>query len=242
MGVMMRLLLILIFSLNLLSEHLFCQNTSTDSLSPSLGLKFRPALMLPEFIPQFELNYKKDLPGTGDQYRWLTPFNRQSPFQMDTRTSSYYVPRDVRDELNLIMNRPRETAFVPVLGVAYLAYQLAQKYLFIKSKMTITSQDLLTAADKLGIIISLWNKSPQSMFEIYDSLPGVIPTPELLEEQLERLQDSKLIRSRKADKQTLYFPAISREVFKDKIEQAIQDSTLGPTEIDILKKLSSNLN
>ena len=53
-------------------------------------------------------------------------------YKIDYRSSSYYVPRMVKDELSLIMNRPKDKSFVPILGVAFLAAQLASKYIFVK--------------------------------------------------------------------------------------------------------------
>ena len=239
---MIKILLIFIISVYLLPNTLVGQNTYHDSLSGSIGLKYGPSLMLPEFTPSFDLNFKKDSAGELNEIHGFSPRPIDNPFQLDMRSSSYYVPRQVRDELNLIMNRPRESAFVPVLGVAFLAFQLAQKYLFIQAKTTITSQDLLAADNNLNILNSLWELSPQSMLEIYDNLPGLNPTIPHLEHQLEQLQDSKLIRTRETDKNKLYFPAISKEIFIAKLTQALADSTIDTAKTKILQKLFSDLN
>jgi predicted transcriptional regulator len=223
---MRKILQSFLICLFLIFSTLYGQNTSQDTLSSSIGLQYRPALMLPDFNHSIEFQYNEDLPGDINEALWLPPSTINNPFQMDIRTSSYYVPRMVRDELNLIMNRPRESAFVPVLGVAFIAFQLAQKYLFIRSKTTITSFDLLSAKDDLDILETLWEKSPQNIGEIYNKLPGLNPTLPHLENRLELLQDHKLIRTRKTELHTLYFPAISKESFRSKIIEALSDSTL----------------
>ncbi len=59
-------------------------------------------------------------------YDYISPdYIPRNPFELDLRRTSNYVPREVRDELNLIMNRPRDSAFLPILPVAFIALQLA---------------------------------------------------------------------------------------------------------------------
>jgi hypothetical protein len=91
----------------------------------------------------------------------------KDPFKLDVRGSSYYVPRMVRDELNLIMNRPRDNAFVPILPVAFLALQLATKYLLIQLKTEITTQDIENGQEGFPILKELWKKNPQTLSELY---------------------------------------------------------------------------
>jgi predicted transcriptional regulator len=242
MRVMIKLFFIFTVSIYLLPNTLYCQNSSPDSSSNTIGLKLRPALLLPESNPTIELHFSQDSSRKQYHFRWMTPPPINNPFKLDTRSSSYYVPRDVRDELNLIMNRPRESAFMPVLGVAYLAYQLAQKYLFVRSKTEISSHDLIAAGPNLDILRSLWKKSPQSLTEIYEDLHGLNPTILRLENKLKTLQDSKLIRPRQTESQTVYFPAVTKEVLRTKVTAALMDSTLDDTEIEILQNLLPDLN
>jgi len=102
--------------------------------------------------------------------------------------------------------------------------------------------DLLAAEKYINILRELWEKSPQSVTKIYENLPGLNPTIVHLESQLEVLQDSKLIRTRQTESQTLYFPAISKEMFKAKLIAAMSDSTLNNAQTKILENLLSEIN
>jgi hypothetical protein len=76
----------------------------------------------------------------------------EDPFKLDYRSSSYYIPRIVKDELNLIMNRPKDSAFMPITGITFIAAQLASKYIFIQVIIKIISENILNTLDDYGIL------------------------------------------------------------------------------------------
>ncbi len=135
-----------------------------------------------------------------------------NPFGIDTRSSSHYVPRMVRDELNLIMNRPRENAFVPILPVAYLALQLAGKYLIIKQKTEITADDIENAREALPILRELWLESPLTLPDIYKK-QGIYTNYTMVELKrlIDLLSENKLVRPKQVENgETIYFRAIDQ--------------------------------
>jgi hypothetical protein len=136
-----------------------------------------------------------------------------NPFTIDLRESSYYVPVRVRDELNLIMNRPRDSAFLPVLGVAWIAYQMGSKYLEIQRKNIIDHAELLQAYPALPLLFYLWQKYPQTAKQLYHrrELQQVM-TFKQLQEELNLLQQNNLIKSRFYSPDSVqYFPNLFRE-------------------------------
>jgi len=150
----------------------------------------------------------------------------KDPFKLDYRSSSYYVPRMVKDELNLIMNRPKDSAFVPVLGVAFIAAQLAAKYVFVQEKLKISEENIMNAVDEFGILNELWKKSPQTSSELYKNsiLKDKITLKEL-NYKIDKLIDNKLIKQKNLEDQELqFFPAISKSEY-EKIVQQIKDNS-----------------
>jgi hypothetical protein len=135
-----------------------------------------------------------------------------NPFTIELRESSYYVPVRVRDELNLIMNRPRDSAFFPVLGVAWIAYQLGSKYLQIQQKNIIDHDQLLKAYPALPLLYSLWQKYPQTAGQLYHrSEIQQVMTFKQLQEKLDLLQQNNLIKSRYYSPDSVqYFPGLFR--------------------------------
>lgn len=144
------------------------------------------------------------------------------PLKIDTRAGSYYVPRMVRDELNLIMNRPRDSAFMPILPVAYLALQLASKYLIIRQKTEITAEDINNASEALPILRELWLENPLTLTALYKR-KEINTNYSMLE--LERLvallSDNKLVKPKQVENsETLYFPAIDQSKYDYILERA----------------------
>ncbi|MCK4755117.1 MAG: hypothetical protein KAS58_07775 [Calditrichia bacterium] len=145
----------------------------------------------------------------------------KDPFKLDMRGSSYYVPRMVRDELNLIMNRPRENAFVPILPVAFLALQLASEYLLIQLKTEITSQDIENGQEGLPVLEELWKKNPQTMTELYkkERLKDKYTMLEL-QRLLEILADNKLVKRKLIENsETQFFYALGKNQYHQIIER-----------------------
>ena len=135
-----------------------------------------------------------------------------NPFTIELRESSYYVPVRVRDELNLIMNRPRDSAFFPVLGVAWIAYQLGSKYLEIQRKNIIDHDELIKASQALPLLYLLWQQYPQTAGQLYHRREvQQVMTFKQLQQELNLLQQNNLIKSRFYSPDSVqYFPNLFR--------------------------------
>jgi predicted transcriptional regulator len=156
----------------------------------------------------------------------------KDPLKMDNRSSSYYVPRMVKDELNLMMNRPKGNSFFPILGVAFIAAQLASKYIFLQDKLKISPENVLKTIDDFEIINALWHKSPQTASELYQ-------IPDLHEKQarnelnvkITNLIENKLIKQKNLKDQELQlFPAITKFDYKQLLQQVSADTSLNQSE------------
>jgi hypothetical protein len=127
----------------------------------------------------------------------------------------------VRDELNLIMNRPRDNAFVPILPVAYLALQLASKYLIVQQKTEITVTDVKNAEAGYPILEELWKKNPQTLSELYqtDSLQKKYTMLEL-QRLVGILVDNKLVKRKLVENsETQFFYALEKMRYDQLAEQ-----------------------
>jgi hypothetical protein len=157
-----------------------------------------------------------------DINHYISPnFIPKDPFKLDTRSSSYYVPRMVRDELNLIMNRPRDNAFLPILPVAFLAIQLASQYLIVQQKTEITVTDVKNAEEGYPILEELWKKNPQTLSELYqsDSLQDKYSMLEL-QRLMGILVDNKLVKRKLVEKsETQFFYALEKMRYDQLAEQ-----------------------
>jgi len=145
----------------------------------------------------------------------------RDPFKLDLRGSSYYVPRMVRDELNLIMNRPRDSAFIPILPVAFLALQLAAKYLLIQQKTEITAEDIENGRRGLPILEELWKENPQTITQLYKKQRIRDNTTMMdLQKLLELLIDNKLIKRKLIENsETKYFYALGKNKYFQILER-----------------------
>ena len=155
-----------------------------------------------------------------------------NPFTIDYRESSIYVPTMVRDELNLMMNRPKDSAFMPILGVAWLAYQLGSKYLEIQKKISVGRQELLNAYSAMPLLFCLWQKYPQTAHQLYDRAEIQSQmTFKQLQQKLDLLQQNNLIKRRfyTADS-TQYFPNVVRSQMESITEAAGTDLQLSETD------------
>lgn len=186
------------------------------------------------------LNYPDLKPDLRNFYK--QPVIPDNPFLVDMRGHPLYTPRFVTDELNMIMNRPKDTAFLPVLGVAFLAFQLAQQHLLIAAKTEITPRDILTAPDGLNILHLLWKKSPRTASELYkDSTLAEQYTMKTLESMLSKMTDNKLLRQKVIENSPVdYFAAINRQSYIDLVDRGMVDSTLTMQQRTILQKLKTS--
>jgi hypothetical protein len=127
----------------------------------------------------------------------------------------------VRDELNLIMNRPRDNAFLPILPVAFLAIQLASQYLIVQQKTEITVTDVKNAEEGYPILERLWKKNPQTLSELYqsDSLQDKYSMLEL-QRLMGILVDNKLVKRKLVEKsETQFFYALEKMRYDQLAEQ-----------------------
>ena len=180
----------------------------------------------------FDLRFQENVPQPLQFY--TQPQMPVNQWEIDTRNSSYYTPRIVRDELNLIMNRPRETAFVPVLGAAYIAYQLAANYLIIKSKLVISATDILSCQEELPVLNELWHENPQTCSQLLQK-PVLKPkyTYTELRSALARLADRNLVKIKQIENdESQYFPGISEKETRELLQAARSDTTLTPDQAD----------
>jgi hypothetical protein len=167
-----------------------------------------------------------------------------NPFTVDVRESSYYVPVRVRDELNLIMNRPRDCAFLPVLGVAWIAYQLGSRYLELRQKNTIDHTELLQARPALPLLLYLWQKYPQTARELYhQSEIQKSMTFKQLQEKLNLLQQNNLIKSRFYNPDSVqYFPGLLREQMITILNSADHKAEISENDKIILQTIRSTMS
>lgn len=156
-------------------------------------------------------------------YDYISPdYMPRNPFELDLRGTSNYVPREVRDELNLIMNRPRDAAFLPILPVAFLALQLASQYLLISKKIEITADNIQNSRSALSVLEVLWAESPQTMTQMYKHpIISNSHTMNQMQDLVYLLIDNKLVKSRKIDNaETKYFSAIDKLHYENILSRA----------------------
>lgn len=165
----------------------------------------------------------------------------KDPFKLDFRSGSYYVPRMVRDELTQMMNRPKDNAFVPILGVAFLAAQLAAKYVIVQQKIKIDAENIINSINYNSILLKLWRRNPQTSTDLYkDQLIKEKFTMRMLEEGINLLIDNKLIKQKIIENdETQYFPALTEGEYMQLIETALDDTTIA---VEDRKKLIHLLN
>jgi hypothetical protein len=186
----------------------------------SLGVAF-PSPLLPlrdwKNLSDQYLEVKNDdkIP---DVYHYISPdYMPKNPFEIDLRQTSNYVPREVRDELNLMMNRPKDSAFLPILPVAFIALQLASQYLIIQSKTAITAENIRNSQAGLPVLKQLWRQNPQTLSELYkcaDISPHFTMTE--LQKILDLLIDNKLVRTRIIENAEMkYFYAIDEASYQN---------------------------
>jgi hypothetical protein len=163
------------------------------------------------------MEIEKSSPGL-NVYDFISPdYIPRNPFELDLRGTSNYVPREVRDELNLIMNRPKDSAFLPILPVAFIALQMASQHLLLREKTEITLADIENSELALPILEKLWALSPQTLTQLYGH-PDLSEryTMKRLEELVYILIDNKLVKSRKIENaETKYFTAIDKSHYQD---------------------------
>lgn len=220
-----------------LSHNLF---KYSDSTKVKNNVKWKSLQELNNFN-QFELSlkyYNNNYNFNNNRYHPINVMPKD-PLKIDYRSGSYYVPRIVKDELNLIMNRPKDNSFVPILGVAFIAAQLASKYLFVQNMIKINNENILNSIDNFEILNELWKQKPQTATQLY-LLPKIYNkyTLKVLLKNIEILIENKLVKQKNVeDAELLYFPSISKTEFDQYLKKLSTDSTITRTNRDKIKKI-----
>jgi len=228
--------------LSLLTGMVCAQDTLPDSIRVNDLFSIRPKYLLPEDWkklppPKFDLNYGEH--NLKSLHFYNPPVIPENPFEIDMRGHPMYTPRMVRDELNLIMNRPREQAFVPILGVAYIAYQMAVKYLSFKSKLELEIDDIFACSKHIYLLEELWESSPQTCTELYLAVKqSSALTYTKMEQNLEDMADNNLVKTKNLEDDTVqFFPAYQREQVIYVLETARNDTMYSSAQKSVMDSL-----
>jgi len=150
-----------------------------------------------------------------------------NPLEIDTRTSSYYTPRNVQDKMDQIMNRPRSDTFLPVLAMAYFAASIAAKQLEIDKLFELKADDYFVPEDQFTILEKLWIKAPRRIDNLYlaTDLKDETTAKEL-QNHLIILADNGLIKTRDAgENNILFYPAQKSEKVIELFMSALNDTS-----------------
>ncbi|KAA3615716.1 MAG: hypothetical protein D8M58_16110 [Calditrichaeota bacterium] len=163
-----------------------------------------------------------------------------NPLKIDTRTSSYYTPRNVQDKMDQIMNRPRSDNFVPVLAMAAFAAKVAAQQLEIDKLFELKAKDYLITDEQFSVLEKLWIKSPLRIDKLYLSTDlKNETTARELQTTLSALADKGLIKTRDAgENNIMFFPAQKSDKVISMVKSALNDPTI---ETDVQLKLQSLL-
>jgi len=147
---------------------------------------------------------------------------------LDTRTSSYYMPRQVSDKLTRIMNRPSSNEVAPVFAAAVLAASIASQYVHIGYELHTDASDYVVDEKYYPILAALWEKSPQTAYQLF-KIEAIEKerTVVILQNELSELTDLNLIKVRIQEKApNLFFPAQQMEEVEQLLSEAIHKETL----------------
>lgn len=161
----------------------------------------------------------------------------KSPLEVDTRTGSYYTPKIVQDKLDDIMNRPRSDSFVPLLGLAAFAVNVAVKQLEAAKLFEPKAEDYMLSDKELLVLEQLWIKAPQKIDELYlNTSLQEGNTANELQKTISKLTDINLVKTRTdGKKMVLFFPSQKLDHVKNIIRNAVNDTKRLEKETDQLK-------
>ncbi len=196
-----------------------------DSIQAATGIQwnYAPLLNQPDSLG---INIELVAPNAG---KGKVPFYNpgsvmpSNPLFLDNRGSSYYVPRQVNDQLTHIMNRPSADAFLPVMAVAFLTARLAMHALEIKKMVQIDTTAYLLNTQTFQILQELWKKSPQTTAQLFRH-PALHATRTFttLQAGLDSLLSAKLIKIKQQEKAPpLYFAAQKGIVVRKMLTEAL---------------------
>jgi hypothetical protein len=230
------------FCIFLFILFIFLPAAAQDSLQTSDIFSIKPKLLIPQSRSEIQfqnIDLKYQFGSLKNSYQYMPNHLSSNPFGMDTRSGSFYTPTFVRDELNIMMNRPKDQAFVPVLGVAFIAAQMIGKYLLVERELQIKPENILKCQDQLPILEELWQNNPQTCDQLYKiDFFNKTYTFNELENNLSRLVDEKLVKVKRLENDELqYFPAIDKFKLQATLKEGRKDSlhtTVNISQIDSL--------
>ncbi len=235
------LFLLLVFAVHFLSAQIrnpgyTNTKTNTDSIF------WQPNYLILTGPDSSSLNIEMtapSLPKNNAYYdpRKITPGNR---LFLDTRSSSYYVPRQVGDKLNRIMNRPSSNEVAPVFAAAVLAASIASQYIKIDYELKLAAADYVLDEKYFPILAALWGQSPQTAFQLfkYDSIKKG-RTAVILKKELSELANLNIIKVKlQENAPSLYFPAQNKEEVEKLISGALKKEKFLPEQKQKLQALA----
>ena len=207
----------------------FLTAVAQDSLKTSDLFSIKPKLLVPQSRSEIQLqniNLEYKFVPLNNNYHYTPDHLTSNPFGMDTRSSSFYTPRFIRDELNVMMSRPKDHAFVPVLGVAFIAAQMIGKYLLVERELQINPENILKCHKQIPILEELWQNNPQTCNQLYKiEYFNQAYTFKDLEININVLVDEKLVKVKRLENDELqYFPAINKSKLQFTLKEGRKDS------------------
>ena len=207
----------------------FLTAVAQDSLQTSDLFSIKPKLLVPQSRSEIQfqnINLEYKFVPLNNNYHYTPDHLTSNPFGMDTRSSSFYTPRFVRDELNVMMSRPKDHAFVPVLGVAFIAAQMIGKYLLVERELQIKPDNILKCHKQMPILEELWQNNPQTCNQLYKiEYFNHGYTFRDLENNINVLVDEKLVKVKRLENDELqYFPAIDKPKLQATLKEGRKDS------------------
>ena len=152
----------------------------------------------------------------------------QNSLLLDTRGSSYYVPRQVGDQLAHIMNRPSSNEVAPVFMAAALAVSIAMQYIDMGNELKLKADDYLIDTTYFPILKALYSQSSQTAFQLYENADIKRErTVVLLQKELSTLVDLNLVKVKTQEKAPpLYFAAQEKETVYQLLSEALKREEL----------------
>ncbi len=158
---------------------------------------------------------------------------------LDSRGSSYYVPRQVSNRIAHIMNRPTANEVVPLFAVAALAAKLALQHVTIENIIRIDARDYILDEKYFPIMLAAWEHSPQKAPDLYKLRSiNTNRSYEMLVEDLNYLVDRKLLKIKVQEKgPAFYYVAQTKQEAKQSISEAIANNSFTERQRQKLEKL-----
>ncbi len=182
------------------------QQAPADSVkrdTTKIKLIYLPVILLKDSTLRFNLEYSGEEKSPSLFPRITLPDN---PLEIDPRGSSYYTPREVQDQLDMAMNRPRSESYVPVFALAAFAARLVEKQLNIRKLLERKAEDYLISESGWQLLMALWRKAPMDVKEIYRIHHSY--SAGALEKELLFLNEKGLLKTRKTENGViLFYPA-----------------------------------